>query len=144
MKRLIIIPLLILSVATAFAQTQKGCVKTKGRMINGQYVPGQGLKGAVVSVHGRTAVLVNGDDGAFSFPVPDQQFRLDSVQKKGYRLVDLDACPKTYSYSGNPLYIVMETPDQQLQDLLTAERKIRRNLQKQLQDKEDEIVGMKL
>ena len=125
------------------AQTQQGYVKTKGRMVNGKLVPGQGLRGATVSIKGRTAVLVNADDGAFSFPVAEAQFRLDSVKKKGYQLVDLDACPKTYKYSPNPLYIVMETPEQQLQDKLNAERKIRRNLQKQLQSKEDEIEALR-
>ena len=127
----------------ALAQTQQGYVKTKGRMVNGKLVPGQGLKGTVISVQGRSAVLVNKDNGSFSFPVTSDQFRLDSVKKKGYQLVDMEACPRTYKYSSNPLYIVMETPDQQLQDQLTAERKIRRNLQKQLQDKEDEIENLK-
>ena len=51
---------------SAQTQTQQGYVKTKGRMVNGKLVPGQGLKGATVSVHGRTTVLVNKDDGAFS------------------------------------------------------------------------------
>ena len=144
MKRQILLASFILLLATfSYAQNQQGYVKTKGRMVNGQLVPGQGLKGATVSIQGRTAVLVNTDDGAFSFPVTEQQFRLDSVKKKGYQLVDIDACPRTYSYSRNPLYIVMETPEQQLQDKLTAERKIRRNLQKQLQEKEDEIESLK-
>ena len=53
------------------AQPQQGYVKTKGRMVNGKLVPGQGLKGAMVSVQGRTAVLVNTDDGAFSFPISE-------------------------------------------------------------------------
>ena len=125
------------------AQTQQGYVKTKGRMVNGKLVPGQGLKGATVSIKGRTTVLVNGNDGAFSFPVTEAQFRVDSVKKKGYQLVDMEACPRSYKYSSNPLYIVMETPEQQLQDKLNAEKKIRRNLQKQLQEKEDEIEALK-
>ena len=125
------------------AQTQQGYVKTKGRMVDGKHVPGQGLKGATISIKGRTAVLVNADNGAFSFPVAEAQFRLDSVKKKGYQLVDMDVCPKTYSYSSNPIYLVMETPEQQLQDKLTAERKIRRNLQRQLQEREDEIEALK-
>ena len=133
----------LLLVTTSFAQTQQGFVKTKGRMVNGKLVPGQGLKGAIVSVQGRTSVLVQADDGSFSFHTPDNQFRLDSVKKKGYQLVDMDACPRTYKTSKNPLFIVMETPDQQLQDQLAAERKIRRNLQKQLQEHEDEIEALK-
>lgn len=143
MKKLLFVIIILSLVTATFAQTQRGYVKTKGRMVNGQLVPGQGLKGATVSVQGRNTVVVNNDEGEFSFPVPNEQFKLDSVRKKGYQLVDMDACPRTYNYSGNPIYIVMETPDQQLQDQLTAERKIRRNLQKQLQDKEDEIEGLK-
>ena len=143
MKKLLIFCTALLLSVLSTAQTQQGFVKTKGRMVNGQLVPGQGLKGAMVSVQGRTAILVNADDGAFSFPVAEPQFRLDSVRKKGYQLVDMDACPKTYKRSGNPLYIVMETPEKQMEDKLNAERKIRRNLQKQLQAKEDEIEALK-
>ena len=143
MKKAFLYVAAMLLCLAASAQTQQGYVKTKGRMVNGKLVPGQGLKGATVSIKGRTAVLVNTDDGAFSFPVTETQFQLDSVNKKGYQLVDLDACPKIYKYSTNPLYIVMETPEQQLQDKLAAERKIRRNLQKQLQEKENEIEALK-
>ena len=143
MKRLATLSLILFITVFSFAQTQQGFVKTKGRMVNGKLVPGQGLKGASVSVQGRTSVLVNAESGAFSFPTTGQQYRLDSVKKKGYQLVDMDVCPKTYKYSSNPIYIVMETPEQQLQDKLNAERKIRRNLQKQLQAKEDEIEALK-
>ena len=143
MKKFILLSAAMMFGIMLSAQTQQGYVKTKGRMVDGKLVPGQGLKGATVSIKGRTTVLVNADNGAFSFPVAETQFRLDSVNKKGYQLVDMDACPKTYKYSSNPLYIVMETPEQQLQDKLNAERKIRRNLQKQLLAKEDEIEALK-
>ena len=136
--------LLVLSLSLlSLAQTQQGYVKTKGRMVNGQLMPGQGLKGTTVSIKGRTAVLVKSDDGAFSFPVPERQFRIDSVTKKGYQLVDMDACMRIHERSQNPLYIVMETPDQQQKDQLEAERKIRRHLQKLLQEKEDAIEALK-
>ena len=144
MKRYICLLTVLFLVVTAFPQTQQGYVKTKGRMdAKGNLIPGQGLKGATVSIKGRTTILVNADDGAFSFPVPNIQFCVDSVRKKGYQLVDMEACPRSYKFSSNPIYIVMETPEQQLQDKLNAERKIRRNLQKQLQEKEDEIEDLK-
>ena len=143
MRKTIIIVIALLSGVMASAQIQQGFVKTKGRMVNGILVPGQGLKGATVFIKGRTPVLVNADDGAFSFPVTEAQFRLESVKKKGYQLVDMEACPRTYKPSSNPLYIVMETPEQQELDQLSAERKIRRNLQKQLEEKEDEIEQLK-
>lgn len=141
-KAFILLAVMSLSYLAA-AQNQQGYVKTKGRMVNGKIVHGQGLKGATVSVKGRTTVLVNTDDGAFSFPVPDAQFRLDSVRKKGYQLVDMDALGKTYKHSSNPLYLVMETPEQQLEDQLKVEKALRRTLRKQLQEREDEIEDLK-
>ena len=143
MKKSLLLSFALTLCLFSFAQTQQGYVKTKGRMVDGQLVPGQGLKGATVSIKGRTAVLVNADDGAFSFPVPERQFRIDSVTKKGYQLVDMDACLRIHEHSQNPFYIVMETPDQQQKDKLNAERKIRRQLQKQLQEKEDAIEALK-
>lgn len=148
MKQLfLIISLLLCNVLllsfTVSAQTQQGYVKTKGRMVDGKLVPGQGLKGATVSIKGRTTILVNSDDGSFSFPTSDRQFHLDSVRKKGYQLIDMDACPKTYVCSSNPIYLVMETPEQMMEDKINAEKKIRRNLQKQLEKKEDELETLR-
>ncbi len=143
MKKWLLLSICLLTAFLCAAQTQKGYVKTKGRMTNGKLVPGHGLNGALVSVRGRAAVLVDNDEGMFSFPVSDRQFQIDSVRKKGYTLVDIEACRRSYVYSGNPVYFIMETPDRQLQDKLSAERKIRRTLQKQLQDKEDEIEALK-
>lgn len=135
---------ILLTVGTleSTAQTQKGVVKTKGRMVNGQLQPGTKLGGAVIAVRGRSAVLSQGN-GNFSFPVSGQTYMLDSVRKKGYQLVDAEAAPKSYAVSKDPLYVLMETPEQQMQDKLNAERKIRRTLQRQLQEREDEIEALK-
>lgn len=143
MKKFFLLSAIMAAGIMLSAQSQQGYVKTKGRMVDGEYVPGQGLKGATVSIKGKTTIMVNADNGFFSFLVPEQQFQLDSVKKDGYQLVDMDACSKSYKYSSSPIYIVMETPEQQLQDQLDAERKIRRNLQKQLQTKEDELEKLK-
>lgn len=128
---------------TSFAQTQQGYVKTKGRMVDGKHVPGQGLSGAIVSIQDRTSVSVQNDDGSFSFPIPAKTFIVKSVQKNGYELVDADVIRKPYNYSTNPIYLVMETPKQQLQDQLDSERKIRRTLQRQLQKRENELDALK-
>ena len=90
------------------AQKQQGYVKTKGRMVNGQHVKGQGLKGAVVALYGRTSVGVQNVDGSFSFPVAGKSYTVQSVTKNGYQLVDADAAPKAYAYSANSTYLVME------------------------------------
>ena len=139
MKRLILISLLTTAVLFASAQTQSGVVKTRGRMVNGKLVPGTLLQGATVEVEGRQPVLAA--DGRFSFPVTGSGFRLKSVSKQGYTLVDAEVC-RFYKYSATPLQIVMEMPGQRQSDQLAKERALRRQLEQRLQQREDEIEAM--
>lgn len=142
MRRTYSLLLICCLAVVGMAQTQQGMVKTKGRMINGKHVAGQGISGATVSIQGRNAVQSQ-SSGAFSFPIPSKTFMLQGVQKNGYQLVDADATRKAYQYSPNIFYIVMETPDQQKDDELAAARKIRRTLQQQLQQREEELEELK-
>ena len=69
-KRILLLSIMVMASLFAFSQTQQGYVKTKGRMdAKGNLIPGKGLKGTAVSVQGRTSVIVNKDDGAFSLLV---------------------------------------------------------------------------
>lgn len=143
-KRILFLSALLIAVTCgAMAQSQTGYVKTRGRIVNGKVVAGQGLTGATVHVKGRASVLVKNSNGSFSFPVTTKQFVIESVNKKGYQLVDADAAPKTYVHSPAPIYLVMETPSQLMEDKLEAERKLRRTLTKRLQQREDELEALK-
>ncbi len=142
-SRFAILISVIMSCLCIYGQTQQGYVKTKGRLgNNGTVIAGTRLQGATVTVKGGNAV-VSGSNGTFSLALPTSSYYLQSVQKQGYVLTDPDVLSKQYAYSKNPLVLVLETPDQQSDDRLAAERKIRRTLQKQLQDKEDEIEALK-
>ena len=143
MKKLVLIIaiLSVLCASGAYAQTQSGVVKTRGRVVNGKVVSGAPISGATVQVEGRQAILAK--DGRFSFPVKNGKYTLKSVTKQGYQLVDDDAC-RQYQYSKNPLNIVMEQPDQLRSDQLAKERKLRRELQRRLQQREDEIEAMNI
>lgn len=144
MKKYIILFTTMMLCIMLSAQTQQGYVKTKGRLANdGSVIPGQGLKGATVSIKGRTAVLVNADDGAFSFPVPEAQFRVDSVKKKGYQLVDMDALSKTYKHSANPVYFVMETPTKQMEDQMEDFNRINSSQQAMISQLRAEVKQLK-
>ena len=143
MKRTISILALLIVAIIAYSQTQQGCVKTRGRMINGKHIPGKGLKGAVVSIQGKADVGVKQADGHFSFPSTNKQFMVQTVTKKDYILVDADAAPKMYHLTTDTLFFLMETPEQLAQDTLDAMRRIRRTLQRQLQEREDEIEVLK-
>ena len=143
MKRLILLSLVLLMASLAVAQTQRGLVKTKGRMVNGQLVPGQGLPGATVNIQGGSSVGVRNDDGSFSFVVPTKTFMVQSVQKKGYELVDPEVTTRLYQQSENILYLVMETPEKQMMDQLEAAEKINRTLYEQLNRAHREISRLR-
>ena len=142
MRRIFWLMMMAMSV-TMVAQTQQGVVKTRGRMVNGKHVPGQGLSGATIQVQGRSAVVSQGG-GTFSFPIPSPTFLVQSVTKQGYQLVDADAMKKPFKHSANPLYLVMEMPEQQRADQLAKERRLRRDLQRRLQQKEDEVENLNI
>ncbi len=144
MKRTVTLSAIILLIITsAMAQIQSGIVKTRGRMIDGKYVQGKGLPGAIVAIKDRMDIGVKNSDGSFSFPARGKQFMVQSVTKKEYTLVDADAVPKTYLHSADTLFLVMERPDQLLQDELASQKRIRRTLQRQLEEREDEIEALK-
>ena len=135
--------LLLLGILVASAQTQRGYVKTRGRLqSNGTTIPGTRLSGATVTLKGNNSVT-SGANGVFSFVVSNKSFCIINVRKNGYQIYDRDLLGKPHSYSSNYLPIVMDTPDNVLADKLASERKIRRTLQRQLTEKENEIEALK-
>ena len=143
MRKFLLFALIVCLPLASFGQTQQGYVKTKGRMVNGQHVAGKGLPGATVNIQGRNSVGVKNANGSFSFVVPTKTYMVQSVQKEGYKLVDADAIMKPYQHSANPLYLVMETPEQQLEDLLEAQEQISKTLREQLKKSRQEIQRLK-
>ena len=101
---------LLCTYLSAQAPMQNGCVKTRGRMVDGKHVPGLGLSGTVVSVKDRNDIAVKSKDGYFSFPIKGTQYVVQSVTKKDYALVDADAAPKTYQHTADTVYFLMEIP----------------------------------
>ena len=87
MKRFFWVIVCLMVVNAGLAQTQQGVVKTRGKMVNGKHVAGQGLSGATITLQGRSRVLSQGN-GTFSFPVQNKTFMVQGVQKQGYQLVD--------------------------------------------------------
>ena len=141
--------LILLTLCTIFtwvctvAQTQQGIVKTPGRLdSNGKVIAGKRIAGATVQAKGRTAVKT-GADGTFSFPVQSNKFFIQSVKKQGYILVDPEAITRQYTYSSNPITLVLVIPTEQADDKLAKERQIRNTLEKKLHAREDEIEGLK-
>ncbi len=141
-----ILLLLSLSIFTLFtnAQTQKGYVKTKGRMNSaGKVIPGKRLAGAVISVKGKNAVTTNGS-GDFTLKLSGNNYVLSNVRKQGYELTDIDALSKQYTYSAqNPHIIVMETSADKIDEQLMIEEKMRANLNRRIKKQQTEIANLK-
>ena len=143
MKKYLLFLCLLATISVAFAQTQRGYVKTRGRLAaNGSLIPGTRLAGATITFKDNVAV-VSGPNGAFSYPMRSKTFSVESVKKKGYQLYDPDLLGRTHSYSSNDLLVVMDTPENVLEDRLAAVRKIRNTLQKQLNEKTNELAALK-
>ena len=140
-----IITILLMSIGvTLQAQTkQKGYTKTKGRLgANGVVIPGTRLSNVSVVLQGDNST-VSDAKGNFSLSVGSNKFYLKKVQKQGYTISDPDALLKQYTCSSNDLVLVLETPSEQLEDKLAAEKKIRSTLKKQVEQRENEIEKLK-
>lgn len=146
-KRFILSVLLMFVVFWAMAQVnltkQTGRVKTPSRMINGKLVPGHGIMDAVVLLKNMNKVTVRDKDGNFSFPLSQKSYTLLGVTKNGYQLVDMEIC-HDYNYSSEPLWILMETPEQQLMFKLSKEKQLRRDMTRKLEQREDEIEQLNI
>ena len=121
----------LMGISVASAQTQRGYVKTRGRLqSNGTTIPGTRLSGATVTLKGNNSVT-SGANGVFSFAVSNKLFCIINVRKNVYQIYGRDLRGKTHSCSSNDLLEVMDTPDNVLADKLASDRKIRRMLQRQ-------------
>ncbi|MBR5082193.1 MAG: tetratricopeptide repeat protein [Bacteroidales bacterium] len=141
-KYYLLLVTMMLSIMLA-AQTQQGYVKTKGRLANdGSVIAGTRIPNATIQVKDRTPV-VSQANGTFFFPIPANKFYLTNVQKQGYVLTDPDILSKEYTYSTNDLVLVMETPTDQWQDKHAAEKAMREQLQKQVDEQRLELERLK-
>lgn len=121
------------------SQVQQGYVKTRGRLGNdGAVIPGEGIENVTVKVKNEGTVISD-NSGRFEIALRNEKYYLEDVTKKGYLLVDADILSKQYTRSVDTFKIVLTTPEHQLEDELSSERKLRRTLTRQLQQREDEI-----
>lgn len=144
MKR-IFFYLIFLSIGRyAYGQLQHGYVKTRGRIVSGQLVPGQRLSGATITITGNQSYVSN-EKGNLSFAIPsDKTFCLLSARKNGYTLADPDALYRTWTYSKQiPFVVIMEDEARLRADINEATRKVRRTLTAQLQKQEEEIEALR-
>lgn len=142
MKKHILLILAIVLTAWASAQTQQGYVRTKGRMVNGKVILGEGLPATTIFLKGENSLSVQNEDGSFSFPVPKElKYRIDSVKKKGYQLIDFSQL-RTHFYSGDTLFLTMEKPGEEAALMKALERKWHRSSEARLQRLEDSISSL--
>ena len=144
MKKAILVICALLAALMSFAQTQQGIVKTRGRMVNGQLVPGVRLKDVMVTLNYGNPLL-SGNDGEFSFNVPaSKSYSLVSAMKQGYTLADPEYTRRSFSYTaGNPFYVVLEDENQRQADINAARRNIQNTMSAQLRQKENELEILK-
>lgn len=141
MKRFIQIILFFFVIFGANAQTQKGIVKTRGRMINGTLVAGTRLQGVTVEIKGGPTVVTNkkGEFSVFS----GNSFQIANVRKRGYELCDKSIIGRNFYYSDAPIVILLEDSNVLQQERITTEKKIRKAVLSSLQKREEEIERLR-
>lgn len=140
MRRTGVFLLLMMFCVSINAQTQQGIVKTRGRMVDGQLVPGTRLSGATVTLNFGNP-LVSSNQGTFSFVVPaTKSFSLVNATKQGYTLADPEYTRRLFSYSSkSPFYVVLEDENQRQADIKEATDKVRKTLKRELRKREDDL-----
>ncbi len=121
-----------------YSQIQHGYVKTLGRLANGEVVPGKVVSGVTIQVKQSNAII-SGEDGTFSFPMPDKTYMLQRVQKKGFVLTDPDILSHQYTYSVNPLVILMADQAEQNAYRRAIEKSVRDKLYSDLEKRVAEL-----
>lgn len=137
MALLAVLPLLPLT-----AQTQKGYVKTKGRLgADGRLIAGTPLQGATIML-GTGNATHSSAQGTFSIKTRDGRFTLSKVMKDGYELVDAEVL-RGYRCSSNVLVISMESRLQQRTDRSQAARQVRDQLNRRIERQRAEIERLR-
>ena len=143
MKKILFLFVLALSGHICLAQSMRGYVKTKGRMVNGKVIRGTGLSGVNIRVRGNNVVL-SGKDGSFFISFPHKNIGdsiyIELISRPGFELIDKDILNRPIIYNPNtPLTIVMEEEYILAEERLAIEKKLRRTLLLQLGKAEKEI-----
>ncbi len=144
MKRLLFPLLLLMAVTYSFAAiTQTGYVKTRGRLgSNGRVIPGKRLASAVIELQNGSSAKSD-QSGDFSLTLSANKYFLRNVKKVGYVISDPDVLSKQYACSSNPLVLVLDEPSAMQDDKYASERKLRRDLQRKLEQREEELDALK-
>jgi len=120
-----------------------GRVKTKGRMVNGQLIPGKPLSGVIIQVRGRHAVVSDGEGNFWLNINHGEKYSLQSIHKNGYILVDPELIGREMVASSAPLVITLSTQEEMEADKLDAYRKTSKVLQKRIQTLQEENDSLK-
>ena len=134
---------LFLFTTMGFAQTQKGYVKTKGRLApDGTIIHGEPISDAAIILQGGNSTMSD-KKGDFKIKLIDNSYYLQNVLKNGYVITDPDILSKRYAYSTNDMVLVMETPLEQWDDKRAAEKMMRENLQKRVEEQRKELEKLR-
>ena len=143
MKKFLFFLILTLYGHVCLAQSMRGYVKTKGRMVDGKVVHGVGLSGVTIRIKGINVVM-SGKDGLFFISLPQNHtgdsIYIELISKPGFELIDRDILNRPIIYNpSTPLTIVMEEESILAEERLAIEKKLRRILLLQLEKAEKEI-----
>lgn len=122
-QKTLVIGILVMFVLPLMAEVQTGYVRTIGR--NGK--PGQPISGVMVRAEGPANMVMSDAQGQFTLTLHeatrDDAYRLASVKKSNYELLDKDVIGREYGFTTVPMEIVLvNLTEMQAEKAAMAER----------------------
>lgn len=125
----------------AFAQTQQGYVRTAGTAKQ----KGRPLQNVVIRTSGSSTSVLSDKSGQFTMAIVGVKnegdgFRISSVRKSGYELLDKDALTSAFVYSKSvPVEIVLISTAELIKTRQQIEERARKNANKRYENKLKEL-----
>lgn len=123
---------------------QMGLVKTKGRMHNGKLIEGKPLSDVAIKVSGMPNPVLSNSDGNFWLSIKHgDKFKIQSVRKKDYELINPEILSQEFISSEAPLVIVLDNKMEMEKDKEKTIQRATKYLQKKINALNEEISILK-
>ena len=124
--------------------SQMGLVKTRRRMRNGKLIKGDPLSGVIIKVSGMLHPVISNSDGNFWLSIKHgERYKIQSIAKKGYELINPEILDQELIASDSPLVIILGSKEEMDEDKMRTNQTFTRHLQQKIFELEEVIDSLR-